>query len=356
LRQLHDLFQLSSIDLQRQAKNRFFLSGANQSSFENLLKNCQNIVTLDLLLSGEKIYQHSFLTLPSLNHLNNLRNLSLKIFGHGSYFEEQWKTLADVARQHKKLCYLSLNFKYGGFTEENRKNIRLFFDALQDSLTTLLLSFGWIRVQEECLESFAKNISNLKKLKSLYLDNFSLVNLLKTSMPCDLEQLKLKLSDSKKTETKLFESIFEATTKLTKLSLKVQSFDKTFNFSALFANLAELKDLELITSEISRKNWNSLIRTLPELKNLETLKIASKDEQFSLEDVELDQIQQIMKDHQTLKFLALGNLSSNSGTAQDQTLRIVVKKGYLYNIESFLCRFKQGFHILYNQNCEIFYI
>jgi len=88
-------------------------------------------------------------------------------------------------------------------------------------------------------------------------------------MPCGLEELKLNLSDS---DVKLFESIFKTTRKLTKLSLEVESFDKTLNFSKLFASLAELKDLELITAEFSKKNWNNLIKALPKLKNLEILK------------------------------------------------------------------------------------
>lgn len=338
----YDTFQLSSIDLQKQARNLFFLSGANQNSLKGLLGSCSNIVTLDLLLSGEK---GSRCSLPSLNHLNNLRNLSLNILKHDDNFEKEWKTLADFAQQHKQLSYLSLQFKNGDLTKENSKNITLFFDALQDSLTTLLLSFASAEVEEQCLENFAKNISNLQKLKSLYLDEDCIIKSLKTSMPCGLEELKLNLSDS---DVKLFESIFKTTRKLTKLSLEVESFDKTLNFSKLFASLAELKDLELITAEFSKKNWNNLIKALPKLKNLEILKILSQNDK--------DQIEQIMKDHPNLKLMALGQIDPEFIFDDGEALRIIVRKGYFYNIDNLLSRFKVGFHLLYDSRYEIFYI
>jgi len=176
-----------------------------------------------------------------------------------------------------------------GFSEKAKsKNFGLFFDALQDSLNTLLLSFGNSQVDQESLKSFAKNISSLKKLKSIYLEKFWLIDSVKTSLPCGLEELALKLSDYEGSTTKLFESIFKTTTKLTKVSLKVKSFDKDFDFTKVFSNQVELKDLELVSEMLSKENWKDLIRTLPKFKNLEMLKIARKDEEFSLIDVDLN--------------------------------------------------------------------
>jgi len=329
---LQDNIQISSLELQRQSKNIFFLGGANQSSLNAVIKSCQNITTLDLVLSGSSEYFDY--SLPSLNHLINLKHLSLKIFEYNNSFGKQWKPVIDLAKYNQKLSYLSLCFKSGKITERNSKNIDLLLDALKDSLTTLLFSFrgGWI--ERGSYEDFAPSFSNLQKLKSLYLDNSYLSESLKPPMLCGLEELNLFLW---KMSMKVLEPILKEAPKLTKLVLRGNSFDQNFNFSKAFAGNAELKDLELIVGAFPKRNWNALARALPQFQHLETLKIGSRDNEFSLVDlVDNGGIQEIIKNHPSLKLVALGYKDEKN----DYVVRSVAKRNYYYNIENFFCRFK----------------
>jgi len=347
-------FQLSSIELQKQSKNLFFFEKATQSALKSVFESCRNIITLDLLLSGFKDDRgYNFRrSLPNLNHLTSLRHLSLKIDYHNKGFENNWRTLTSFAQQHRSLTYLSLCIQSGYITKRNGQDIGLFFDALKDSLTTLLLSFGRTAIEEESSEVFSKSLCNLQKVKSLCLDMFDddswLIEPLKALISRGLNELKLTVNGSVTKE--VLESIFKEAPKLTKILLEVDSLEKNLNFSKAFSNLTGLNDLELVASDMSKKNWNDLVRVLSKLKNLEILKVASWDNEFSLVDIDEGQIQQLIKDHSSLKLAAVGQLYEE----KIQAIRITVQKNYLYNIDSFLFRFEEG--LIDNADYKISYI
>jgi len=344
LNALHDPLQLSSIELQQQSQNLFFLAGANQNCLSDLLKSCLNIISLDLILSGEKEDQRS---LPNLNHLINLRNLSLKIIEYDKSFDKQWKTLANFAHKNQNLTYLNLKFESGSMAKGSCKNIGIFFEHLKGSLTTLLLSFEDIDLEEEISKVFLQSISSLHKLKSLYLNESSLVESLKTSLPCDLEELNLDVDEN--ITMKVLQMICKAAPKLTKMRLSVLNFEENLNVFKALSNLKGLKELEFVAYNLSEKNWKTLIKTLPKLNNLQILKVANWDPQNFLVNVDEGEIQQIIKNHPSLKLVARGWRYPYT-----ETLRIVIQKKYLYNIDSFLFGFKHG--LLDNLDYKICYI
>jgi len=330
---LTDTLQMSSANLQRQSKNLLLIEGAQSFLFDILLKSCSNITTLDLFLSGEKENECS---LVGIQNLCNLRNLSLKICDYNDGLAKNFKTLADHAKVHQKLSYLSLYLKSGKVTDRNSKDILLFFDTLKDTLTTLL--FKSIPSDDKSLESIYTKISSFKNLKSLYLDckyssksvQKSMPDLLKSLTSESLEELDLSIDTD--IDAQLLEPSFAQSTKLTKLILKAKSFEKSLKlFNAFSSNLTELKELELILEIFPKRDWNTLARVLVKLSNIELLKIRSQDKPLlKIDEIE---IQELVLKHQSLKLVALGNL---------EFLKIIMRKNYSPNIESFLCRFKQG--------------
>jgi len=348
VRELDNPLQLSSINLQQQSQNLFFLGGANQSSLNDLLQNCYNTISLDLTLSGEKENQ---CYLPNLDHLTSLRNLSIRIIKENKTFNKQWKTLANFAQKNQRLTYLSLKFESGSIAKGSCKNIGMFFEHLKDSLTTLFLSFANTKIEEEGLKIFSQSISNLKKLKSLYLNEPSLVDSLRTSLPCNLEELNLDIHEN--ITMKVLESICKAVPKLTRMLLSIESFDENMNFSKALSNLKQLKELELFPSDMSKKNWNAFFKAIPKLNNLEILKVASRGPAcVFLAYIDEAKVQQIIKNHPNLKLVALG--WRYIYRPNQEALRIIVQKKYLYNIDSFLSGFKYG--LLDNLDYKISYV
>ena len=281
-----DKVEAKHLRIQKQAKNLLFLNLSEMRDFVDLtglFQACQNISSLDLILSELNSTMIDFSALPELHQLTNL---FLQLHNFDNAPEHLFHPLNLCVEKHKNLQLFNIGI-FAGWVQPDYECALPLFDSLADILKDFTLQFCVVAGMSKGIKCLYEGVEKLSALNYLGIaitepsmrvkGNFEPIS------DFHFTQLEAILQNKKNVEYLCFASPdlelkklafdFSTAENLKKITLGIKANDLDISLIEEMSNVLDLEYLEIGLLEQTEEGWYKVLKAIQKMKNLETVRL-----------------------------------------------------------------------------------